>query len=91
MPASLRASSRGEQDVRQLAVGIRTPAVPVALLAGVIEVEAGSGVRVGGDRDHPRGCGPGQFRQQQVGQQERRQMIDGEDVLEAVLGHPALA
>jgi hypothetical protein len=56
----------------------------------VVEVEAGSGVRVGGDRDHPCGRGRRQLRHQQVRQQERRQVVDREDMLEAVRGDPAL-
>jgi hypothetical protein len=58
--------------------------VPLALQ--IIEVQPALGVGAGGDGDDPGGRAGGKPVQQQAGQQERREVVEREGVLEAIGG-----
>ena len=75
----------GEQHVGELGlvVGARTRVGPFAL--EVVEVDPAHGLRVGGDGDHPAGA-LSEPVEQQVGQQERGEVVEREGALEAVGG-----
>ena len=76
----------GEHDVGQLrgVVGM-LPRIRGRALQ-VVEVDAAGGVRAGGDGDDPRRRAGLQAVQQQVGEQERGEMVEGEGVFQAVGG-----
>ena len=76
----------GEQDVGELGlvVGACAGVGPFALQ--VAEVDPPHGVHVGGDRDHAGRGAVVQPVQEQAGEQERREMVDGEGALEPVRG-----
>jgi hypothetical protein len=76
----------GEQDVRELGLVVRPCTGVGAFALQVVELDAAHGMRVGGDGDHPgRGAVP-QPVQEQVGEQERREMVECERALEPVGG-----
>jgi len=76
----------GEQDVGELGlvVGLRAGVGPFALQ--VVEVDLPHGLRVGRDRDDAGRSALHQAVAEQVGEQERREMVEGEGVLESVGG-----
>ena len=76
----------GEQDVGELGlvVGPRAGVGPFALQ--VVEVDPAQLVRVGGDRDHPGRGALLEPVEEQVGEQERREMVEREGALEPVSG-----
>jgi hypothetical protein len=80
----------GEQHIGELglAVGAAPAEAPVALQ--VIEVDPAAPKRRRGDVYHPAGRAVLEQLQQQVGEQERAQMVHREGGLEAVGGHAAV-
>jgi len=76
----------GEQDVRELglAVGPGSGVGPFGLQ--VFEVDPPQGLHVGGDRDHTGRGALLEPAEEQVGEQERREMVDSEGALEPVGG-----
>ena len=78
-----------EHDVGKLGLAVR-PCSGVGLLAlEVAEVDAPGGMRVGGDRNHPGRRALQEPVQQQVGEQKRREMVEGEGAFESVYGDVA--
>ena len=75
----------GEQDVGQLGLVVRALTAVAPLALEVVEVDAAHGLRARRDGDDPgRGGGPEPV-QQQVRQQERREVVDRERALQTVL------
>ncbi len=92
-PRAVEPSSQlvGEQDQRQLGLVVRPH--PVVILFGhqVVKVDRRFAVVIASDIDHPRRRAGLEHVQQQVGEQERRQVVDREDGLNAVYGHRSFA
>ena len=76
----------GEQDVAQLGAPVGLERGPVLLADHRGGVEAGAAMRLRRDGDDARGGRGAQPVEQQIGQQERRQMVDRDGQLVAVLG-----
>ncbi len=76
----------GEHDVRQLRLVVRPLPRVVARALQVVEVDPSHRLGAGRHRDHPRGRTGLQSFQEQVGQQEGGQVVDGEGVFQAVHG-----
>ena len=74
----------GEQDVGELGLVVGPCAGVGPFALEVVEVDPPHGLRVGGDRDHAGRCALLQPVEQQVGEQERREVVEGEGVLEPV-------
>ena len=81
----------GEQGVGELGVAIRLPAVETAFHLQVGEVDVPAAVHARTDVDDARGRAGAEPVEQQVGQQERRQVVDREGTLVAVGGGAAAA
>src|SRR6266540_1538634 len=76
----------GEQDVGELGLAVGPCAGPGTFALEVVEVDSPLGVRVGGDRDHAGWGALVQPVEEEIGEQERRQMVEGEGALEPVSG-----
>jgi hypothetical protein len=71
----------GEQHVGELGLAVR-PCPGVGLLAlKVVEVDAALGLCIGGDRDYPRRGALLQPIDEQVGEQERCEVVEGKGEL----------
>ena len=81
----------GEQGVGELGVAIRLPAVETAFHLQVVEVDVPAAVHARADVDDARRGAGAQPLQQQVGQQERCQVVDRKGALVAVGGGAAAA
>ena len=77
----------GEQHVGELRLGIDGHAPVAAPPAEVVEVDPAPAMDVGGDVHDAGGAAVREPAEQEMGQQEGRQVVDGEDGLDAVDGH----
>ena len=78
----------GEENVAELGAPIGPEHRPIVRLSEGIEVEAVAAMRLRGDGDDPRWRGGLEAFEQQISQQERRQMIDREGQLEPIERKP---
>ena len=76
----------GEQDVGELGLVVGPCAGVGPFALEVVEVDSPHGLHVGGDRDHAGRGAALQPAEEQAGEQERREMVEGEGALEPVSG-----
>ena len=80
----------GEHDVGELGLVVGALSGVVASALQVVELDAAHRLCAGGDGDDPCGCAGLEPIQQQVGEQERGEVVEGERALQAVGGQVAV-
>ena len=74
----------GEHDVGELGLVVGTLSGVVASALQVVEVDAAQALCAGRNRDDPRRCAGFEPIKEQVGEEERRQVVEGKRVLLAI-------
>ena len=74
----------GEQNVAEFGAAVGPHHCPIVRACEIASIDAVAAVRLRGDRDDPRRCRSLQAVEQQIGQQERCEVIDREGQLETV-------